>query len=89
MAGAKAEFSLAAASYDNKPITSGKVRLTAYKQVWETVREKAPGGYYRHLTKARREQVWQGEAELGDGPTEAGFTPGEAGVLCAGGRGRG
>lgn len=54
---------------------TARVRLTAYRQIWETVRERGPGGFWRYLGKARRTRVWSHELKAGAEAAEAGFTP--------------
>ncbi|MFH1057505.1 MAG: MG2 domain-containing protein, partial [Pseudomonadota bacterium] len=79
-AGQPAAFDLLAATSDDKPAPALKVRLTAYHEYWETVRERGPGGFYRHLGRVRRDQVWQGAMDLAPQGGQAGFTPPEAGT---------
>ncbi len=75
-----AELSLAAADLDDAPAAPGKVGLVAYREYWETVREKGPGGFYHHLGQPRREEVWREEINLGKTPLRFSFTPPRAGL---------
>ncbi len=79
-AGQPAEVEVAAATADNQPAPPLKVKLTAYRQVWETVRERGPGGFWRYLGKARRSQVWQQAIEMGSEPYTVNFIPPQAGT---------
>lgn len=87
-AGQPAEFSLAAATYQNQPVDSQPLDLTVYREVWETVREKGPGGFFHYISKARRDKVWSGKATAGSEPAKARFTPEKTGtyILVAEGR---
>ena len=84
-AGQPAGIELAAASYDNKKASPSGVTVIAYRQWWETVREKGPGGFFHHLTRARRKEVWRGKAGLSSGMGKVDFTPPQSGsyVLVA------
>lgn len=75
-----AEIEMMAAGYDDKPAALQNVKVTAYRQYWETVREKGPGGYYRYLGQARRKQVWQGEVNLPEDGATVEFIPPQAGT---------
>ncbi len=75
-----AKIELLAAGFDGKPAALEGLKLTAYRQYWETVREKGPGGYYRYLGQARREQVWQGDVSLATDGATVEFTPPQAGT---------
>lgn len=75
-----AEIEFLAAGFDNMPASLSGVKVTAYRQYWETVREKGPGGYYRYLGQARREQVWQGTLDLAADGGSVDFTPPQAGT---------
>ncbi len=79
-AGKPAEIVVAAATPDNKNAPPMAVKITAYRQVWETVRERGPGGFWRYLTKARRSQVWQQTVKLGSAPYTLNFAPPQAGT---------
>ena len=84
-AGQPAAIELAAATYDNHKATPSKVSVIAFRQWWETVREKGPGGFFHHLTRARRKEVWRGLADLSQGTGKVEFTPPQSGsyVLVA------
>ena len=84
-AGEPSAIELAAAGFDNAEAKPAKVTLVAYRQWWETVREKGPGGFFHHLTRAKRKEVWRGGADLSRGPARVDFTPPQSGsyVLVA------
>ena len=84
-AGEPSAIELAAAGFDNAEAKPAKVTLVAYRQWWETVREKGPGGFFHHLTRAKRKEVWRGGADLSLGPAKVDFTPPRSGsyVLVA------
>ncbi len=75
-----AEIVVASATADNQPAPPLMVDITAYRQIWETVRERGPGGFWRYLTKARRNQVWQQKVRLGSAPYSVNFPPPQAGT---------
>ena len=79
-AGQPAEFSLAAATYQNQPVDSQTLELIVYREVWETVREKGPGGFFQYIGRARRDKVWTGKAVAGAEPATASFTPDKTGT---------
>lgn len=79
-AGKPSQIQLAAATKDNQAVSPGEVSITAYRQYWESVREKGEGGYYRYLIKARRKQVWQKDLAMDKPKTEFNFTPPESGT---------
>lgn len=79
-AGKPAEIVVASATADDKEATPLAVGITAYSQIWETVRERGPGGFWRYLTKARRSQVWQQNIKLGSDPYTVNFEPPKAGT---------
>lgn len=81
--GKATQLELAAATYDNRPVSRLPVKITVYRQVWETVREKGPGGFYRNVTRARRIKMWSGAATAGPEPVKVNFTPTEVGTLVA------
>ena len=74
-----ASIELAASSHDGKLTAPGKVELKAYRQYWETVREKGPGGYFRHLTKPVRKLVWQTTLDMAEPKAKVDFTPPQSG----------
>jgi hypothetical protein len=79
-AGKPAKIQLAAATRKNQPASPGQVHITAYRQYWESVREKGEGGYYRYLTRARRTEVWQKDLAMNQSKTQFNFTPPESGT---------
>jgi|GEM_PF-3567053 len=83
--GQPAAIELRAAGSDDRPAGKVRVELTAWREYWETVRERGPGGFYHHLTQARREQVWQTSLDLPSEGATVQFTPPQAGsyVLVA------
>lgn len=78
-----AELELAVAGYDNKVLSATPVSVTVYRQLWETVREKGPGGFYRTVSKARRIKAWSGAAYVGEKGAMLKFTPKESGTFVA------
>ncbi|MGD9124974.1 MAG: alpha-2-macroglobulin family protein, partial [Desulfarculaceae bacterium] len=78
--GAPAKISLAAATWDDRPAVPGPVKVTAFRQYWETVREKGPGGFYRYLGRARREKVWETSLDMEKDQTDTEFTPSQSGT---------
>lgn len=80
-----AAIELKAATSDDRPAGGLKVELTAWREYWETVRERGPGGFYHHLAQARREKVWQTSLDLPSEGATVQFTPPQAGsyVLVA------
>lgn len=81
-AGQAASLEIKAATFDDQPAPPCEVTLTAYREIWETVRERGPGGFYRSLTKARRDKVWQKSLALSTAGGQASFTPPEAGTYA-------
>jgi uncharacterized protein YfaS (alpha-2-macroglobulin family) len=81
-AGKPAEIVVASATADNKEAPKLAVGIKAYRQIWETVRERGPGGFWRYLTKVRRSQVWQQGIKLGKDPYTVNFEPPEAGTYA-------
>ncbi|MFZ5586935.1 MAG: alpha-2-macroglobulin family protein [Thermodesulfobacteriota bacterium] len=79
-AGQPASFDLLAALSDDRPAPPLRVELSAFREYWETVRERGPGGFYHHLGQVRREKVWQGAMDLPPAGGQASFTPPEAGT---------
>lgn len=77
------QIELAAATHDNKPVASQTVSLKIYHQVWETVRERGPGGFYNYLSKIKRTQVFSTQATVGAGPVKVSFTPKDTGTYVA------
>lgn len=77
------KLEVAAATHDNKPVAALPVQVTIYRQFWETVREKGPGGFYRNITRARRVKVWSGAATVGPKPVFLSFKPTETGTHVA------
>ncbi|MCB2189195.1 MAG: hypothetical protein KQJ78_22490 [Deltaproteobacteria bacterium] len=78
-AGKPAECEIAAARVTGGPAVPGAVTLTAAREYWETVRERGPGGFFRHVSQVKREEVWRttlpGAAKL-----TAQFTPPRSGA---------
>jgi len=54
--------------------------VIAYRQYWETVRERGPGGFWRYLAQVRRKEVWRREIKLGPRGGRVRFTPPQAGT---------
>ncbi|MBI5522315.1 MAG: hypothetical protein HY910_06785 [Desulfarculus sp.] len=81
-AGQPASLEIKAATHDGQPAPPCRVTVTAYREIWETVRERGPGGFYRHLAQARREQVWQQGLDLPTAGAALNFTPPEAGTYA-------
>jgi uncharacterized protein YfaS (alpha-2-macroglobulin family) len=79
-AGKPAEIVVAAATADNQPAGSLTIDITAYRQIWESVRERGPGGFWRYLTKARRTKVWSQSVKLGDAPYSINYQPPQSGT---------
>lgn len=79
-AGQPAEVVVASATADNQPAPPVEVMVQAYRQVWETVRERGPGGFWRHLAKAKRSLVWRQGFKMGSEPYSVNFAPPEAGT---------
>lgn len=79
-AGKPAEIVLASATSDDKAAPALSADIKAYRQIWETVRERGPGGFWRYLTKTRRSQVWQQKIKLGSEPYTTNFEPPQAGT---------
>ena len=84
-----ADIEVAAAGQEGKPLAPGKLELKAYRQYWETVREKGPGGYFRHLTRPVRELVWQHAWEMDRPKDQVQFTPAPIRRLCHRGESQG
>lgn len=84
-AGGEVAVEVAAATYDDKQAPPAQVTLVAYRQFWETVRERGPGGFYHVMGQARRQEVWRQVVPAGAWPLTAAFTPSQAGtyVLAA------
>lgn len=80
VAGQPVKVEVAGCTAAGKPAGPHVVTLTAYRQYWETVKEKGPGGFYHYISQARREKVWQGAIDGGDKPVSASFTPPKAGA---------
>jgi uncharacterized protein YfaS (alpha-2-macroglobulin family) len=80
IAGKPAEIVVAAATPDNKSAPALDIKITAYRQVWESVRERGPSGFWRYLTKARRNQVWKQNIRLGAEPYTINFAPPKPGT---------
>ena len=78
--GKPAEITVAAATADNQPVPFLAVNLTAYRQIWETVRERGPGGFWRYLSKARRTKVWSQNIKLSSAPYSINFPPPQTGT---------
>lgn len=81
-AGQAASLEVKAATHDDQPAPPCRVTVTAYREIWETVRERGPGGFYRHLAQARREQVWRQTLDLPPAGAALNFTPPEAGTYA-------
>ncbi|MBI4797302.1 MAG: hypothetical protein HY794_00890, partial [Desulfarculus sp.] len=81
-AGQAASLEIKAATHDDQPAPPCQVTVTAYREIWETVRERGPGGFYRHLAQARREQVWRQTLDLPPAGAALNFTPPEAGTFA-------
>ncbi|MFH1035544.1 MAG: alpha-2-macroglobulin family protein [Pseudomonadota bacterium] len=81
-AGQPASLEIKAATFDDQPAPPCQVKLTAYREVWETVRERGPGGFYRYLAQARREKAWEQTITLPTAGGQAAFTPPEAGTYA-------
>ncbi len=79
-AGRPAEVLVRTAPAQGKGPAPARVRLAAYRQVWETVRERGPGGFWHHLGRARRSEVWSRELAAGAEPAKASFTPPKPGT---------
>lgn len=80
LAGKPVEIKVAAATANNQPSKSLTVKVTAHRQIWEAVRERGPGGFWRYLTKARRDKIWGESVRLGEAPYSVNFTPPQAGT---------
>jgi uncharacterized protein YfaS (alpha-2-macroglobulin family) len=73
------KIEMASAKPDGEPITPKLVHVKVYRQYWETVREKGPGGFFRYLGKVRRDLVWSKDLAP-DGPELSfEFTPPQSG----------
>lgn len=79
-AGAAAKIELLAAGVDNQALAASAVSVKAYRQWWETVRERGPGGYYRYLGQARRQEVFSQTLDLAAEGGGFDFTPPQAGT---------
>ncbi len=80
-AGQSSRVELLAATFDDQPAPALKTRITAYREYWETVRERGPGGFYRHLSQPRRDKVWETELDLPTGGGGVEFTPPQSGAF--------
>ncbi len=79
-AGQAVTVEIMGATPDNRPVTRAEVELRAFREVWETVRERGPGGFYHYLGRVRRHLVWQGRTRLGPRGAKVSFTPPQAGT---------
>ena len=92
-AGEPVPVEIKGATPENQPVQGVPVEVKAFREVWETVRERGPGGFYHYLSRVRRHLVWQGQARLGPQGTKVDFTPPQAGTYlvvaeAADGKGR-
>ncbi|MCA1905124.1 MAG: hypothetical protein LDL11_00865 [Desulfarculus sp.] len=78
--GQPAAIEIKAATSDDQAAPVVKVDLTAWREYWETVRERGPGGFYRHLGQVRREKIWQTSLDLPTAGATVHFTPPQAGT---------
>lgn len=79
-AGQPAQVEIKAATHDDQPAPASQIKVSAYREVWESVRERGPGGMYHHLSQPRRDKVWEKEASLPSQGAEIAFTPPQAGT---------
>ncbi len=79
-AGEAVRVEVKGATPDNRPLRDLPVEVKAFREVWETVRERGPGGFYHYLGRVRRHLVWQGRTRLGAGGAKVSFTPPQAGT---------
>ena len=79
-AGKAAKLNVAAATAENEPVRSVEVSLSAFREIWETVRERGPGGFWRYVGQARRTLAWQKKVTAGEQGATAEFTPPDAGT---------
>ena len=78
--GKESELKVAAATAENEPVQSVEVSLSAFREIWETVRERGPGGFWRHVGQARRTLVWREKVMAGEKGAAARFTPPDTGT---------